>query len=63
MTTEKTDTKILKMSIDSELLERVEEEAMRLDADIPTYVQWCIRTGLYLKDLNSFVRSKKAERK
>ncbi len=54
-------TKTLKVRIDPELLEQVKEESERLNTDISTYVRWCIQTGLYFKDLNSFVRSKKGE--
>ena len=53
----------IEVNMNSDLLELVEEEVDRLDTDISTYVRWCIRSGLYLKDLNSFVRSKKVERK
>jgi len=61
MTTEGKYTKTLKVRIDSELLDHVKEEAKRLGTDMSTYVRWCIRTGLYLKDLSSFVRSKSEE--
>ncbi len=54
-------TKTLKVRIDPELLENVKEETRRLNTDLSTYVRWCIRTGLYFKDLNSFVRSKSKE--
>jgi predicted HicB family RNase H-like nuclease len=54
-------TKTLKLRIDPELLDRVKEEAKRLNTDLSTYVRWCLRTGLYLEDLNSFIRSKSGE--
>jgi hypothetical protein len=54
-------TKLLKVRIDPELLEQVKDETKRLGLDISTYVRWCIQTGLYLKDLNSFLRSKSGE--
>jgi hypothetical protein len=54
-------TKILKVRIDPDLLDQVKDETKRLDTDLSTYVRWCIRTGLYLKDLNSFLRSKSGE--
>ena len=56
-------TKLLKVRIDPELLEHVKTEAKRLDIDVSTYVRWCIQTGLYLKDLNSFIHSKSGEEK
>lgn len=61
MTKEGKYTKTLKVRIDSEMLDHVKEEAKRLGTDMSTYVRWCIRTGLYLKDLSSFVRSKSEE--
>ena len=63
MTREGKYTKTLKVRIDPELLDSVKEEAKRLNTDVSTYVRWCIRTGLYLGDLNSFVRSKSGESK
>jgi predicted HicB family RNase H-like nuclease len=51
-------SKTIKVRIDPELLEQVKEEAKKLNTDVSTYVRWCIRTGLYLEDLNSFIRSK-----
>lgn len=61
MTQEGKYTKTLKVRIDSEMLGHIKEEANRLGTDVSTYVRWCIRTGLYLKDLSSFVRSKSEE--
>ncbi|MFX0108336.1 MAG: hypothetical protein ACFE7R_08635 [Candidatus Hodarchaeota archaeon] len=61
MTKEEKFTKTLKVRIDAELLEEVRKEAKKLNTDLSTYVRWCIRTGLYLEDLNTFVRSKSGE--
>lgn len=52
---------VLRVRIDPDLLEQVKEEAKRLNTDLSTYVRWCIRTGLYFRDLNSFVRSRMGE--
>ena len=54
-------SKVLKVRIDPDLLDQVKDETRRLDTDISTYVRWCIRTGLYLKDLNTFLKSKSGE--
>jgi len=54
-------TRTLKIRVDPELLEHVKEEAKKLNTDVSTYVRWCIQTGLYLEDLNSFIRSKGGE--
>ena len=51
-------TKTLKVRIDPELLDQIKKKANGLNTDVSTYVRWCIRTGLYLEDLNSFIRSK-----
>jgi predicted HicB family RNase H-like nuclease len=61
MVTEGKYSKILKVRIDPELLENVKKEAKRLNTDVSTYVRWCIQTGLYLEELNSFIRSKSGE--
>jgi len=61
MTNEEKYSKTLRVRMDPELLEHVKSEAQRLDIDVSTYVRWCIRTGIYLEDLNAFVRSKKKE--
>lgn len=54
-------TKTLKVRIEPELYERLKQESESLGTDVSTYVRWCIRTGLYLKELNLFVRSKSDE--
>ncbi len=51
-------SKTIKVRINPELLEQVKDEAKKLNTDVSTYVRWCIRTGLYLEDLNSFIRSR-----
>ena len=61
MANEEKYTKTLRVRIDPELLEQVKKEAERLDTDLSTYVRWCVRTGLYLEDLNSFIRSRSGE--
>jgi hypothetical protein len=48
----------LRVRMDAELLEQVKSEVDKLDTDVSTYVRWCIRTGLYLDNLNTFLRSK-----
>jgi len=54
-------TKILKIRIDPELLEHVKNESENLGIDVSSYVRWCLRTGLHLKDLNIFIHSKSKE--
>ena len=50
--------KTIRVRIEPELLKKVKAEADKLDTDVSTYVRWCIRTGLYLDDLNLFIKSK-----
>ncbi|UCG70262.1 MAG: hypothetical protein JSV09_04395 [Thermoplasmata archaeon] len=54
-------SKTLRIRMDPDLFEHVKTEAQRLDIDVSTYVRWCIRTGIYLEDLNKFIRSKRKE--
>jgi len=54
-------TETLRVRIDPELLEAVKEKAKGLNADLSTYVRWCLLTGLFLDDLNAFVRTQKKE--
>jgi hypothetical protein len=54
-------TESLRVRVDRELLEQVKKEAERLNTDVSTYIRWCVRTGLYLEDLNVFIRSRHRE--
>jgi predicted HicB family RNase H-like nuclease len=56
-------TGLLKLRIEPDLLERAQERADTLGVDLSTFVRWCVMTGLFLPDLNSFVRSKMGEDK
>jgi len=55
---EKERTEIITISVDSQLLHKIEEKAKTLGIDVLTFVRWCICTGLMLEDLNVFVKSK-----
>ena len=52
---------VLRVRIEPELLGMVRREADRYGIDVSTYIRWCIQTGLYLEDLNQFLRSKSKE--
>lgn len=52
-------TETLRVRIDPDLLEQVKEKSKGLNTDVSTYVRWCILTGLFLDDLNAFVRTQK----
>ncbi len=48
-------SKTLKIRVEPELLELIQNEVERLDTDMSTYIRWCIRTGLYLEEINSYL--------
>jgi hypothetical protein len=50
-------TKTIQVRIEPDLLEDVRKEAERLNTDMSTYIRWCIRTGIYLEEVNSYIRS------
>jgi len=52
---------IIEVKLDPVTVSRVKEKAKVLHTDISTFVKWCIHTGLFLEDVNAFVRSKKEE--
>lgn len=54
-------SRTLKLKIDPELYRRIIKEAHKREVDVPTYIRWCIQTGIYLDDLNAFVRSQSDE--
>lgn len=54
-------SKNLRIRVDPELYELAKKEAKRLNTDLSTYIRWCIRTGLYLKDVNKVMKSKSDE--
>lgn len=56
-------TKTIRIRIDPDLHEILKNEAERLDIDLSSYIRWCIRTGVYLKDLNRYIRSKSGDEK
>jgi hypothetical protein len=63
MNLEEKHTKTIQIRIEPELLYLLKEETERLDTDMSTYIRWCIRTALYLEDLNLFLRNKTKESK
>ena len=54
-------TETLKVRIDPDLLDSVKRKSKDLGTDVSSYVRWCLLTGLFLDDLNAFVRSKVGE--
>jgi len=58
MANEEINFRFLRVRIEEELLNRIKEEAQKQETDLATYVRWCLRTGLYLENLNQFLQSK-----
>lgn len=54
-------TKNLRVRVDPELFELVKEAAKEANCDMSTFVRRCIRTGLYLKDVDKVMKSKSQE--
>ena len=49
---------ILELRIEPEVLRAIREKAETLNVQVSTLARWCVTTGLFLFDLNSFVRSR-----
>lgn len=62
MTNSVKQSKTLKIRVDPEFLDLIQNEVKRLDTDISTYIRWCIRTGLYLENMNSFLSAEQRKR-
>ena len=54
-------SRTFQIKIDPELYKRLSKESRKFNTDVPTYIKWCIRTGLYLDDLNAFVKEQGSE--
>lgn len=52
----------LTIGIDPKLLEGIHLEAEKNGIDVALYIQWCLRTGLFLKELNIYINSSKGDR-
>lgn len=55
-------SKTIQVRIDPELLQELKKEANRLNTDMSTYIRWCIRTGIYLEELNTYIQTCDNER-
>ena len=53
-------SEILELRIEPELLRSIQDKAKDLNVQVSTLARWCVMTGLFLFDLNSFVRSRSA---
>jgi predicted HicB family RNase H-like nuclease len=53
--------KTLKVRVDQEFYSEIRRAADRLGVEMTTFVRFCIRTGLYLEDLNLYLQRKNKE--
>ena len=53
--------KIVKVRVDMDFYELITTSAKRLNVDTSTYIRYCIRTGIYLEDLNKYIQMKSEE--
>ena len=54
-------TEVLTVRISPDLLRALREKSKDLDTDLSSFVRWCLVTGIYLGDLNTFVRTRLRE--
>ena len=54
-------TKVLTVRIEPDLLRALKAKSKDLDTDLSSFVRWCLVTGIYLGDLNTFVRTRMHE--
>ena len=52
---------VLALKIEQDLLDQIKERVEDLDTDVPTFIKWCIQTGLFLGNVNTFVKLKISE--
>jgi predicted DNA binding CopG/RHH family protein len=54
-------TEVLTIRIEPELFEKVKKEAENQGMDISAFIRGCLRTGLYLDEMNVELRSRKGK--
>jgi hypothetical protein len=52
---------ILALKIEQDLLDQIKERVEDLNTDVSTFIKWCIQTGLFLGNVNSFVKLRISE--
>ena len=52
-------SKVLTIRMDPALFEEIKKEAGSKDMDISDFVRDCLRTGMYLNEMNTALRSRK----
>ncbi len=57
------ESKVLKVRVDQEFYEEISSASDKLGIEISSFVMYCIRTGLYLEDLNVYLQMKSRENK
>lgn len=54
-------SRVLTIRIDPALFEEARKEAESLDMDISDFVRGCLRTGMYLNEMNTVLRSRRGD--
>ncbi|UCG69527.1 MAG: hypothetical protein JSV09_00440 [Thermoplasmata archaeon] len=52
-------SKVLTIRMDPALFEEIKKEAESKDMDISDFVRDCLRTGMYLNEMNTALRSRR----
>ncbi len=62
-TNSENDYKILRVRVDSDFYDEIKKVTNKLNIEISSFVKYCIRTGLYLEDLNLYLSLKEKEKR
>jgi predicted HicB family RNase H-like nuclease len=54
-------SKILTIRIDPALLEELKKEVESKDMDLSEFVRGCLRTGMYLHEMNTALKSRRGD--
>lgn len=54
-------SKVLTIRMDPALFEEIKKEAESKDTDISDFVRDCLRTGMYLNEMNTALRSRRGD--
>ena len=54
--------KILRVRVDKDTYDEIKKVSDKLGIEVSTYIRFCIRTGLYLEDLNVYLTLKDKEK-
>ncbi|UCG69528.1 MAG: hypothetical protein JSV09_00445 [Thermoplasmata archaeon] len=54
-------SRVLTLRIDPALFEEARQEAESLDMDISDFIRDCLRTGMYLNEMNAALKSRRGD--